>query len=169
MVQPANIITKEKSSSIQLVHYPTLVAGASDFDRTSNANAKGNFLNGTVNAGDQSSYDYVDLRKSLKGGCAKKIDFYIEASDVTELWVRVNPIYIYPDQGFRRASDISYIEEPFNKGWNKPDEIHRIVVTADSRVTYQIDGAISGFNIDYNGAASGANTPNIDVLIITCS
>lgn len=169
-IAPTNIVTKERNTSIQFVHYPGLVTGASDFDRASNAAASGNFLNGGANDGDQTTYDYVDLRASMVQKYAKKVEFYVEASATTELWIRVNPIYKYPDQGMRRASDVAWLEAPFNKGWHPPDDMHRIVVTAGTPVTYVIQGvAVEGFNIDYNGAASGAGTPSIDTLIITCT
>lgn len=169
-VAPTNIVTKERNTSIQFIHYPGLVAGASDFDRASNANAVGNFLNGAVNNGDQTTYDYVDLRNSMTQKYAKKLEFYIEASATTEIWIRINPMYKYPDQGMRRGMDVDWLEPSFNKGWNKADDIHRIVVTAGTPVTYVIENvAVEGFNIDYNGTASGAGTPNVDTLIVTCT
>lgn len=170
IVAPTNTVTKERNTSIQFIHYPGLVAGASDFDQVSNAAALGNFLNGAANNGDQTTYDYVDLQRSMKQKYAKKLEIYVEASATTELWIRINPIYKYPDQGMRRGSDVDWLESPFNKGWDKSDDIHRIVVTASTPVTYVIEGvAIEGFNIDYNGTASGAGTPNVDTLIITCT
>jgi len=65
MTQPTNIVAKKKSKSAQFLHYPDFASGASDFDKSSNAGASGNFLNESVNDGDLTTYDYVDLRKSM--------------------------------------------------------------------------------------------------------
>ncbi len=169
IVAPTNTVTKARNTSIQFVHYPSIVAGASDFDQVSNPSAPGNFLDGTSNNGDQTTYDYVDLSRSMKQKYARRVELYIESTNGTEIFIRINPMYEYPNQGMRRASDVDYLEAPFNKGWDKADDVHRILVPPGTPVTYVIPVAVTGFNIDYNGAASGAGTPEVDVLVITCS
>jgi hypothetical protein len=42
---PANIVQKGRASSVQFVHYPSVVPARSDFDQTIGLGLYGNFLN----------------------------------------------------------------------------------------------------------------------------
>lgn len=152
---PTNVVFAQKDHAVQFSHYPGTVAGVSDFDQATNVNARGDFLNGATNNGDQTTFDYVDLKKSLLSGTASRLDFFIESAVGTELLIVLNP-------------EVQINEYRINRGYRK--EVHRIVVPAGEKVEYKlVDVNIEGFNIDYNGTFTGAGTPQVDTLIITAS
>lgn len=167
MAAPTNIVYKGKSNVVQFNHYPTMVSGVSDFDRASNATAVGNFLNGAVNDGDFTTYDYVDLRKSVTKKYANKIEIYMESLGECELFIRFNPMFEYQSPRLAAARDIPYLGEPYNKGWDDFDDIIRLYVPANSSKTFIYEGCFTGFNIDYNGSTMSAS--DLTALTITCS
>lgn len=150
---PANIVYTHKDWAAQFIHYSGLVPGASDFNKAVNPKARGNFLNGAVNPGDQTTFDYIDLSRSLKSGSASSLEFFVSSTAGTELLIVINPLV--------------YINEnEINEGYRKPP--HRIFVPAGERIEYKLEVSnIRGFNIDYNGSFTGAGTPKVDMLVIT--
>jgi hypothetical protein len=129
-------IVKPNSEVISLVYYPGIVEDADEFP----------FIQ---EGGDGTDYDYVDVKGSINGEYRRNFSLFCKSSDITEIFLQLNPI-----------------TNGFNIGIDR-DSCVRLLVPAGQSIMFEAEGLnLEGFNIDFNGTLT-EGAANIEQLIIT--
>lgn len=156
---------------INLVHYPSSIAGITDFNQSANPSAKGNFLN-AANPGDGSAYDFIDVSGSLKKAATKMTVFVEGGASDSEILVKLNARQLQPKRRLWNPRRDMSKENPRKFGPNTGMEdngqgrLMRILVPAGTAVVFEItDTPIQNLNIDYNGSAGSVG--DILQLVLT--